>query len=310
MMDCTDRHYRAFARTLTQKTLLYTEMVTTGAIIHGDRQYLLGYSDIEHPIALQLGGSDPKDLAECSKIAEDLGYDEVNLNVGCPSDRVQAGRFGACLMKEPDLVAECIDKMQRSVSIPVTVKTRLGVDDQDSYALLCRFIEKVAATGCNTFIMHARKAWLQGLSPRKNREIPPLRYDVVYQLKRDFPSLEIIINGGIKTIKDIEQHLTHVDGVMMGREAISNPYILASFDSLIDANANIVTRKEAILTYIPYVLEQLSHGISLRHLIRPVIGLFHSQPGGKQFRRFLSENVGQSHNNADLLNEALKLIRS
>jgi tRNA-dihydrouridine synthase A len=308
MMDCTDRHYRYFARLMSRHMLLYSEMVTTGAVIHGDRDYLLGFSSEEQPVALQLGGSDPKALAEAAKIGEQYGYVEVNLNVGCPSDRVQAGRFGACLMKEPDLVAECVMAMQNVVSIPVTVKTRLGVDDQDSYELLCRFIDIVAASGCKTFILHARKAWLKGLSPRENRNVPPLNYDAVYQLKRDYPHLEILLNGGVKAHADIETHLQHTDGVMIGREAYSNPYLLAQVDQrYFKSSSPPISERELLNQYSQYVSQQLAQGVPLRNLIRFLVGLFKGQAGARQWRRYLSENGGCKEQGAAVIENALSV---
>lgn len=309
MMDCTDRHYRYFMRLLTRHTLLYSEMVTTGAVIHGDRDYLLGFDATEQPLALQLGGSEPDALAEAARIGEQYGYAEINLNVGCPSDRVQAGRFGACLMKEPELVADCVAAMQAAVQVPVTVKTRLGVDDLDSYELLCQFVEKVAATGCNTFIMHARKAWLQGLSPRENRTIPPLKYDWVHQLKRDYPQLEILINGGIKTLADVELQLQHVDGVMIGREAYSNPYLFATVDQRLFGDTRTpLSERELVLSYMDYVSQQLQHGVPLRTLIRYLVGLFKGAPGARLWRRYLSEHGGSKELGAAVLPNALALL--
>lgn len=295
-------------RFITQQTLLYSEMVTTGAVINGDREYLLGYGEQEHPIALQLGGSNPADLAQASLIGQDYGYDEINLNVGCPSSRVQSGMFGACLMKQPALVADCVDTMQQAVQIPVTVKTRIGVDDQDSYELLVSFIETVAKTGCQTFIIHARKAWLQGLSPKENRDVPPLHYDVVYQLKKDFPDLELIINGGIKTLADVKTHLAHVDGVMIGREAYSNPYLFANVDQQFFAISDEArSQKDVIQAYLPYVSEQLCLGVRLRPLIRPLIGMFQGMPGARAWRRYLSENGGRD--DIDVIDRALELVK-
>ena len=295
MMDCTNRHYRRLMRLITQHTLLYTEMITANAIIHGDCERLLGFNPEEHPVALQLGGANPKDLARSCKIAEDFSYDEVNLNVGCPSDRVQAGRFGACLMKEPELVAECFSAMQSAVKMPITIKTRIGVDDQDSYEALCRFVEIVKQAGCETFILHARKAWLKGLSPKDNRNVPSLQYETVSLLKRDFPGLEIIINGGIKTLEAVREHLEYTDGVMLGREAYSNPYLFVDIDKeFYDDDSAIKSRHEVVLNYLPYVAKQLSKGVPLRHLMRPLIGLFQGIPGAKKWRRFLSENAGIS----------------
>ena len=308
MMACTDRHYRYFARLISKHTLLYSEMVSANAIIHGDRNKLLGFNAEEHPVALQLGGSDPQALAICAKIGEDFGYDEINLNVGCPSDRVQSGQFGACLMKMPTLVANCVAAMTRAVSIPVTVKIRIGVDDQDSYPELCKFITEVATAGCTTFIVHARKAWLSGLSPKDNRNIPPLRYEVVYQLKRDFPELEIIINGGIKCLEDIDKHLAHVDGVMIGREAYSNPWLLASFDQYLTKTGSEANIKDVILAYLPYIARELAHGAKLRALSRHLIGLFQGQPGARHWRRYLSEHAGADLRGIQVVKSALELV--
>ena len=309
MMDCTDRHYRMLMRCLTQHTLLYTEMVTADAIIHGDREYLLGFNPEEKPLVLQLGGSDSRTLALAATIAEAYGYDGINLNVGCPSSRVQAGRFGACLMKEPDLVADCVSAMQAAVSIPVTVKTRLGVDDEDSYPKLWRFIDVVRQAGCDTFILHARKAWLQGLSPRENREVPPLRYSWVYQIKRDFPNLCIAINGGIKTIAAIQHHLQHVDGVMVGRAAVANPYLFASVDQDFFAVKTASPSRQAVVSqYLDYVSAQLQRGVPLRHLARHLIGLYQGQAGAKRWRRHLSEHAGDSSQGVEIITKALALV--
>ena len=309
MMARTDRHYRMLMRIMSRHTLLYTEMLTTGAIIYGDRERFLAYDAKQHPLALQLGGSDPKALTECAIIAQNYGYDEVNLNVGCPSDRVQQGQFGACLMKSPQLVADCVAAMRDKVDIPVTVKTRIGVDDQDSYAELTHFIKTVANAGCEVFILHARKAWLKGLSPRENREIPPLRYDIVYQLKQDFPQLKIIINGGIKTLTETQQHLQHVDGVMLGREAYTNPYLFANVDQLIYGDGTKpLTRRAVVTQYLPYVAKQLSQGAPLYYLTRHLIGLFQGQPGAKHWRRFLSENSRSSEDGVKTIREAINLV--
>jgi tRNA-dihydrouridine synthase A len=280
MMAYTDRHYRVLMRLITRRTLLYTEMVTTGALLHGDNRRHLQFSPIEHPLVLQLGGSDPRELAQCARIAEEFHYDEINLNVGCPSDRVQSGQFGACLMKQPVLVADCVAAMCEAVKIPVTVKTRIGVDHDDSYDALTNFIATVKATGCETFIVHARKAWLKGLSPRQNRTVPPLRYDVVYQLKQDFPELEIIINGGIKTLPEIEAHLQRVDGVMIGREAYDNPLLLADDPQL--------SRTQLVLDYLPYITTQLTEGVPFWKMSRHLMGIFQGQRGAKQWRSLLS----------------------
>lgn len=290
MMAYTDRHYRVLMRLITRHTLLYTEMITTGSLIHGDRRDSLAFSSQEHPLALQLGGSNPQELATCARMAEEFGYDEVNLNVGCPSDRVLSGEFGACLMKKPDLVAEGVAAMSAAVKIPVTVKTRIGVDQQDSYAELQHFIRTVAASGCQTFIIHARKAWLKGLSPRQNRSVPPLRYDVVYQLKQDFPQLEIIINGGINTIAEAEQHCQQVDGVMIGREAYSNPFLFATVDKLFfNDHADINNEPSVVVeNYLPYIAEQLKQGVPFWKMSRHLMGLFQGKAGAKEWRRHLS----------------------
>ena len=305
MMDWTDRHCRYFLRLISKHALLYTEMVTTGAIIYGDRDRHLAFDEREHPVALQLGGSNPTELATCSKVGEDYGYDEINLNVGCPSDRVQNGRFGACLMAEPQLVADCIAAMQANVKIPVTVKTRIGIDDLDSYEHLIHFIETVSAAGCKTFIIHARKAWLQGLSPRENRTIPPIHYDRAYQLKQDFPHLNIIVNGEIKTLDAAQEHLNYVDGVMLGREAYQNPYLLADVDSLIfnDPKPKL-TRLEIIEAFIPYLQNNLDKGLPLTRMSRHILGLFHNAPGGRLWRRYLSEHAHQE-NNVQVIRDAL-----
>ena len=291
MLEKTDRHYRFFARLLTRHAVLYTEMITTGAILKGDTDYHLRYHRNEHPLALQLGGSNPQEMAHCAEIAGDYGYDEVNINVGCPSDRVQAGRFGACLMAEPALIADCVSAMQARVQIPVTVKSRIGIDHNESYEGLCHFIETVASAGCRTFIIHARKAWLNGLSPRENREVPPLRYDVVYRLKRDYPHLEIVINGGITTLDACREHLQVVDGVMIGREAYSNPFILSRVDQLFYASGRPVNdRKTVIEGLIPYIEQETAGGLNIRHITRHVLGLFQGMPGARQWRRQLSDS--------------------
>lgn len=311
MLDWTDRHCRYFHRLLSKNALLYTEMVTTGALIHGNSQRFLQFNPEEHPVALQLGGSNPHDLAICTKMAEDFGYDEVNLNVGCPSDRVQNGKFGACLMAEPKLVADCVSAMQANVQIPVTIKSRIGIDDHDSYEELMRFVDIVSQAGCNTFIVHARKAWLQGLSPKENREVPPLRYDVVFQLKKDFPQLEIIINGGITTLSQSVELLEHVDGVMLGREVYQNPYLLAEVDSLLfDDNLPIPSREQVILTLLTYIDMQLQNpNMRLNSVSRHVLGLFHGEYGARLWRRFLSENACKSDASEQVLLNALKLTR-
>ena len=308
MLDWTDRHCRYFHRLLTRNTLLYTEMVTTGAILFGKGDYLQ-YSADEHPIALQLGGSDPDALAKCARIAEERGYDEINLNVGCPSDRVQNGRFGACLMASSPLVADCVAAMRAEVSIPVTVKSRIGIDDLDSYEFLCDFIETVKQSGCDTFIVHARKAWLSGLSPKENRDIPPLDYERVYQLKRDYPQLTIAINGGITDLAQIKEHLLHVDGVMVGREAYQNPYMLAHIDAELFADHHAISsRHDIIMQMLPYIEQHLQSGGYLSHITRHMLGLFQGVPGARQWRRYLSENAHKAGADIEVLEHALRLV--
>ncbi|OOG25925.1 tRNA dihydrouridine(20/20a) synthase DusA [Thioalkalivibrio denitrificans] len=292
MMDWTDRHCRYFLRLITRHTLLYTEMVTTGALLHGDASRLLAYHPHEHPVALQLGGSEPGELAACARLAEAQGYDQVNLNVGCPSDRVQSGRFGACLMAEPQLVADCVAAMNAACAVPVTVKTRIGIDDRDAYEDLVSFVDTVRAAGCRTFIVHARKAWLQGLSPRENREIPPLRYDVVHRLKADFPDLEIILNGGLQDLDSAAEHLGRLDGVMFGREAYHNPYMLVQVDRRVFGDDHPVpTRHQVVADLLPYVSERLDEGVPLQAMTRHILGLFQGCPGARAWRRHLSENA-------------------
>ncbi|WP_261844505.1 tRNA dihydrouridine(20/20a) synthase DusA [Aliamphritea ceti] len=309
MMDWTDRHCRYFHRLISQHAVLYTEMVTTGALIHGDTERFLKFSSQEHPVALQLGGSNPQDLAQCSKMAEDYGYDEVNLNVGCPSDRVQNNMIGACLMAHPDLVAECLHEMQQAVSIPVTVKHRLGIDDMDSYEELHHFVTKVKESGCTTFIIHARKAILKGLSPKENRDIPPLKYEWVYRIKQAFPELEILINGGIKTLEASKGHLQAVDGVMLGREAYQNPYMMAEVDQLCyGQSSQIPSRIEILEQFYPYIEAQLAQGAYLGHMTRHILGLFHGQRGGRQFRRHISENAHRTGAGIEVLKQAAELV--
>lgn len=308
MLDWTDRHCRYFLRRISRHALLYTEMVTTGAILHGKGDYL-AYHQEEHPLALQLGGSDPDALARCARLAAERGYDEINLNVGCPSDRVQNGRFGACLMGEAALVAECVAAMQAAVSIPVTVKTRIGIDDQDSYEFLRAFIDTVSAAGCDTFIVHARKAWLSGLSPKENREIPPLDYPRVYQLKQDYPQLTISLNGGVQTMADIQTHLQHVDGVMVGREAYQNPYLLAEVDRLLYDDDHVVpSRHQVVLDMVPYIEQELAKGNHLAHITRHMLGLFQGVPGARAWRRYLSENACRRDAGVPVLLEALAKV--
>lgn len=310
MIDWTDRHCRYFFRLFSPNVMLYTEMITAQAIIHGDRDYLLGHNSAEYPLTLQLGGCDPKLLADCAKIAAEYHYNQINLNVGCPSDRVQSGKFGACLMREPDLVADCIAAMRESVKIPVTVKTRLGVDHDDSYDFLCDFVAKVAAAGCDTFIIHARKAWLKGLSPKENREIPPLCYERVHQLKRDFPQLNLILNGGIKTLDQIKQQLTFLDGVMIGREIYHRPYFLAEIErEFFNINAKMPTPESILKQLIPYLEEQLQQGVRLSHLTRHILGLYQGMPGARTWRRYLSEHAHRSNAGIDVIKNAAQLIK-
>ncbi len=310
MMAWTDRHFRAFMRCISPNLFLYTEMVTAPAVIHGDRDKLLGFAAAEHPVALQLGGSDPAQLAECSRIVADYGYDEVNLNVGCPSDKVQSGKFGACLMKEPDLVADCVQAMQQVVQIPVTVKCRIGVDDQDSYQHLYDFTAKMQSAGVNLLIVHARKAWLQGLSPRQNREVPPLCYDRVYQLQQDFPNMQIIINGGIRTLQAVSEHLVNVGGVMIGRAAYEAPEFLAAIDNAMFAATNpLKSETQWVQDYIPYIIKQLGEGVPLRHMTKHLLGLFAGRPGARRWRRYLSENTHRAGADETVLLRALSFIR-
>jgi tRNA-dihydrouridine synthase A len=308
MLDWTDRHCRYFLRKISKHSLLYTEMVTTGAIIFGKGDYL-AYNDEEHPVALQLGGSNPDDMARCAVEAQNYGYDEVNINVGCPSDRVQNGRFGACLMAEPETVADCIRAMSSEVDIPVTVKSRIGIDEMDEYGDLTRFIDVVASAGCDTFIVHARKAWLKGLSPKQNRDVPPLMYDRVYQLKQEFPQLNISLNGGVKTLADTQLHLNYLDGVMIGREVYSNPYILAEVDRLFyQDSASIKSRPEIVLSMLPYIEQQLSQGTRVWSIARHMLGLFQGQAGGRIWRRYLSENGTQAGAGIELMTDALDVL--
>ena len=306
MMDWTDRHCRYFHRRLSRHALLYTEMVTTGALIHGDSKRFLRFDKSEHPVALQLGGSEPDALAECAEMGERAGYDEINLNCGCPSDRVQVGRFGACLMREPERVAECVSEMQKSVGIPVTVKTRIGIDDSEDYVFLRRFVETIADAGCETFVIHARKAWLKGLSPKENREIPPLNYEHVYRLKQDFPHLTVVINGGIRTLDECKTHLQHVDGVMLGREAYENPWLLAQVDAeLFDEPNPLTTRAEALRALKPYIDRELAAGTTLHAITRHILGLYRGEAGGRGFRRVLSQQAFKPAANFNVVEAAL-----
>ncbi|MFZ5733447.1 MAG: tRNA dihydrouridine(20/20a) synthase DusA [Pseudomonadota bacterium] len=309
MMDWTDRHCRVFHRHLSRRARLYTEMVTTGAVIHGDRQRLLGFDPGEQPVALQLGGSDPADLATSARIGEDFGYAEINLNVGCPSDRVQNGRFGACLMAEPQLVAAGVAAMKRAVRIPVTVKCRIGIDDQDPEVALDTLARAVVDAGADALIVHARKAWLKGLSPKENRDIPPLDYGRVYRLKQAMPHVPIVINGGIPGIAEAKQHLAHVDGVMLGRAAYQEPWrLLAADPELFGAAPPHATMKQAIAAMIPYIEDELSRGTRLHAITRHFVGAFHSVPGARAFRRHLSEHGTKAGAGADVLRDAVAMV--
>ena len=306
MMDWTDRHCRYFMRLISQHAVLYTEMVTSGEIIYGDTHHHLRMDPFEHPVALQLGGSDPKDLAKACQMASDYDYAEINLNCGCPSDRVQNGMFGAVMMKNAQITADCVAAMQDAVDLPITVKHRIGVDDFDSYDFLCEFVDTVAKSGCDTFLVHARKAWLKGLSPKQNREIPELNYERVYQLKKDFPQLEIIINGGITTIEQCSEHLQHIDGVMIGREAYTNPYLLASVDRSIYGSEKAPKSREKIAEeLLEYVDNELSKGTRLSAMTRHILGLFHGMPGARQYRRHISENAHKPAAGIEVLTTAL-----
>ncbi|MFN4183301.1 MAG: tRNA dihydrouridine(20/20a) synthase DusA [Hyphomonas sp.] len=308
MMDWTDRHCRAFHRTLTKRALLWTEMVTADAVIHGDRQRLIGYADVEHPLVLQLGGSEPAKLAEAAQIAEGFGYDEVNLNCGCPSERVQSGAFGACLMAEPDLVAECVAAMSAAVSIPVTVKNRIAIDDLPARETLFTFIDKVSAAGCSVFTVHARKAWLKGLSPKENREVPPLDYGLVAELKTARPELTIILNGGISTIDQCRDHLATYDGVMLGRAAYQTPGLLGQVDAELFGEGAVIAPGDAVRAYEPYIAARLAEGASLHAMTRHMLGLFAGQPGARQWRRTLSEQGVKKGAGLEVLRAALGAV--
>jgi tRNA-dihydrouridine synthase A len=301
MMDWTDRHCRYFLRQVSSQARLYTEMITSGALLHGNVPRHLDFDAAEHPVAVQLGGSEPDELARCARMAAEWGYDEINLNVGCPSERVQRGAFGACLMAEPDLIADCVRAMREAVTIPVTVKHRIGLDRVESYEFMRDFVVRVAAAGCRTFIVHARNAVLKGLSPKENREIPPLRYDFVHRLKREYPALEIVINGGIVTLAQAEAQLAHVDGVMIGRAAYHDPWILA------DAGK---TRPQVVHAMAAYAAREVARGTALRHVTRHILGLYQGQPGARQWRRLLSDSARLSQNDPALLLEALETVQS
>jgi tRNA-dihydrouridine synthase A len=309
MMEWTDRHCRAFHRVLTRRALLYTEMVTSKAVIYGDRERLIGFSEVEHPVALQLGGSEPDELAQCATIAEQWGYDEVNLNCGCPSDRVQSGRFGACLMREPQRVADCMAAMREATTLPVTVKCRIGVDDQDARDSLFTLVEACAAAGVGTFIVHARKAWLKGLSPKENRDVPPLDYDLVYELKRAHPELTVSINGGIQTLEEAEAHLAQVDGVMLGRVAYHEPALLGQVDRRFFGSGDDVGPFEALEAYRPYMAARLAEGVPLAHMTRHMLGLMHGLPGARAFRRILTVDSIEAEAGLEVVDRAADAVR-
>jgi len=305
MLDCTDRHQRYLARLISERAVLYTEMITTGALIHGDRARFLDFDASEHPVALQLGGSEPKAMTQSAELAQEWGYDEVNINVGCPSDRVQSGSFGACLMQQPELVAENVKQMQSSLDIPVTIKCRIGVDDQEPREALWALVEASANAGCVTFLVHARKAWLKGLSPKENRDVPPLDYELVYRLKQDFPELEIVINGGINTIEACHEHLAHVDGVMMGREAYSNPYIMAEVDrEFYNDVSTPASRDQVLQQYMEYTNQRIAQGSRLNHLSKHIVGLYHGEPRSRLWRRHISQNAHIPGSGSEVLHDA------
>lgn len=309
MLHCTDRHFRYLARLFSKKCFLYTEMITTGALIYGDRERWLKLHDGENPVALQLGGSKPNEMAQCAELAEEYMFNEVNINVGCPSDRVQAGKFGACLMLEPEVVSSCIKAMQAASDIEITVKTRIGVDKQDSYEFLKQFVEKIASTDCKTFVIHARKAYLSGLSPRQNRTVPPLRYEYVYRLKQDFPELTVILNGGIKNTKEILDHLKELDGVMVGREAYDNPYFLSDIDEMIfKTSTESLSRFKVLDQYKLYIQSELNNGVPLKVLVQHVFGLFNGLPGARSWRRYLSEHIYAKDAGLEVIDEAVKAV--
>lgn len=308
MMDCTDRHERYFLRLISSHVRLYTEMITSQALIYGDANHLLAFHPNEHPLALQLGGSDPQVLAKCAEIGESFGYDEINLNIGCPSNRVQAGRFGACLMKDPTLVADCISAMQERTQLPITIKCRIGVDNLDNYEQLQHFVDLNAKAGCSVFIIHARKAWLSGLSPRQNRDVPPLQYEIVRKIKLDFPHLTIVINGGIKTVMEIEHHLSFVDGVMLGRSIYSNPYLLAEIQSKFFSANDMLTKRRILDQFKSYVQEQLTKGVRLAKMTRHILGLFQGQRGAALWRRHLSEQSWKKNVGIEIIDQALNFI--
>lgn len=311
MMDLTDRHARYFLRLISRHAVLYTEMITTGALLHGDATRFLAFDAAEHPLAIQLGGSQPREMAACARMAEAEGYDEININVGCPSDRVQSGRFGACLMADPGIVAECVAEMHAAVHVPVTVKTRIGIDRDETTERLYTLTEQIRNAGCRTLIVHARNAWLQGLSPKENREVPPLRYPVVYQLKRDFPNMEIVINGGITSVETCVEHLMQVDGVMLGREAYYNPWMLSRVDAEIyGARALPSLREDVVHALLPYIERELARGVSLAAMTRHIVPLFHGVHGARMWRRILSEKAHAKNAGLNVVLEALAALHS
>ena len=309
-MDCTDRHDRYFLRLISKNVLLYTEMVATGAALKGDRQKVLGFDNFEKPLALQVGGSNKKDLAEVAKIAEDMGYDEININLGCPSKKVQKNKFGACLIKEPDLVAECIAAMVHACKIPVTAKTRIGFDDVEDFDYLNAFVHKISNAGCKTIILHARKAILKGLSPRENLKIPKLNYDMVYRIKKENPDLEIIINGGITKSGEIKNHLNQVDGVMIGRAIYQSPYFLAEIEREIFDNSNILTRTEIVESLVGYVSDEVKKGTRVNQVMRHTVGLYHGQKGATQWKRYLSDNMMARDSDFQKVNHILEIVQN
>lgn len=310
MMQWTDRHCRTLLRQITRRALLYTEMVTASAVLHGDRRRLLAYDPVEHPLALQLGGAEPDQLAEAARIGADFGFDEVNLNVGCPSDRVQAGRFGACLMAEPELVARAVAAMARAVKVPVTVKHRIAIDDQDEWPALSGFVRTLAGAGCRRFAVHARKAWLSGLSPKQNRAVPPLRHDLVYRLKREFPALHVSLNGGVTDLDQAARHLAHVDGVMLGRAAYHAPYMLAHADRRFFADGHPVpSRHDIVDAMLPYIERERAAGTPLAAITRHMLGLMNGQPGARAWRRHLAENAHRPVAGPDVVRQAAALVR-
>ena len=309
MMDWTDRHCRYFMRQISGGVHLYTEMVTAAALIHGDAQRLLRYDASEHPVVLQVGGSDPAMMARAARMGSDAGYDEININVGCPSERVQSGAFGACLMAEPELVAECVDRMRAASAVPVTVKTRIGIDDQDSVEFLYAFVDAIRSAGCETLIVHARKAYLKGLSPKENRSVPPLNYPRVYTLKRDYPDLKVVLNGGVTTRAECEEHLRYVDGVMIGRQAYQHPWLLSELADLVDSKSSAAQSRQAVVAaMLPYVERELASGTLLKHITRHMLGLFAGQPGARAWRRFLSENAHRPGADSNVLTGALEQL--